>query len=109
MLSCRRWRPAFKNNGLSVAEKLDMSTRLSSCLCACDCPNPLASPRLAKRARNISCSMKGRMLWLGGTYAAVLVAGWPVLAMVVLGLADAVFGFRQRYLQRKVPPPMAAP
>ena len=57
----------------------------------------------------LTLSIKGRMLWLGGTYAAVLVAGWPVLAMVVLGLADAVFGFRQRYLQRKVPPPMAAP
>lgn len=57
----------------------------------------------------LTLSVKGRMLWLGGTYAAVLVAGWPVLAMVVLGLADAVFGFRQRYLQRKVPPPMAAP
>jgi hypothetical protein len=57
----------------------------------------------------LTLSIKGRMLWLGGTYAAVLVAGWPVLAMVVLGLADAVFGFRQRYLQRKIPPPMAAP
>jgi hypothetical protein len=57
----------------------------------------------------LTLSIKGRMLWLGGTYAAVLVAGWPVLAMVLLGLADAVFGFRQRYLQRKIPPPMAAP
>ncbi len=57
----------------------------------------------------LTLSIKGRMLWLGGTYAAVLVAGWPVLAMVVLGLADAVFGFRQRYLQRNIPPPMAAP
>jgi hypothetical protein len=57
----------------------------------------------------LTLSMKGRMLWLGGSYAAVLVAGWPVLAMVALGLADAVFGFRQRYLQRKVPPPVPAP
>ena len=57
----------------------------------------------------LTLSMKGRLLWLGGTYAAVLVAGWPVLAMVVLGLADAVFGFRQRYRQRNAPPPMAAP
>jgi hypothetical protein len=52
----------------------------------------------------LTLSIKGRMLWLGGTYAAVLVAGWPVLAMVVLGLADAVFGFRQRYVQRKPAP-----
>jgi hypothetical protein len=52
----------------------------------------------------LTLAMKGRALWLGGTYAAVLVVGWPVLAMVVLGLADAVFGFRQRYLQRRPPP-----
>src|SRR3954469_3352926 len=52
----------------------------------------------------LTLSLRGRMLWLGGTYSAVLVAGWPVLAMVVLGLADAVFGFRQRYLQRKPAP-----
>jgi hypothetical protein len=36
-----------------------------------------------------------------------MVFGWPVLAMVVLGLADAVFGIRQRYLQGR-PPPLAA-
>ena len=35
------------------------------------------------------------------TYAIVVVFGWPVLAMVALGLADAVFGFRQRYLRRQ--------
>ena len=35
------------------------------------------------------------------TYALVVVFGWPVLAMAVLGLADAVFGFRQRYLRRQ--------
>ena len=49
-------------------------------------------------------AMKSRALWLSGTYAVVLVFGWPVLAMVGLGLADAVFGFRQRYLQRRTPP-----
>jgi hypothetical protein len=52
----------------------------------------------------LTLAMKSRALWLSGTYAVVLVFGWPVLAMVGLGLADAVFGFRQRYLQRKVPP-----
>ena len=45
-----------------------------------------------------------RALWLSGAYAVVLVFGWPVLAMVGLGLADAIFGFRQRYLQRNTPP-----
>jgi hypothetical protein len=52
----------------------------------------------------LTLAMKSRALWLSGTYAVVLVFGWPVLAMVGLGLADAVFGFRQRYLQRRTPP-----
>jgi hypothetical protein len=52
----------------------------------------------------LTLAMKGRALWLSGTYAVVLMFGWPVLAMAGLGLADAVFGFRQRYLQRRTPP-----
>src|SRR5258708_6615458 len=40
----------------------------------------------------------------GCTYAIMVVFGWPVLAMVVLGLADAIFGFRQRYLRGRPPP-----
>jgi hypothetical protein len=54
----------------------------------------------------LTLTMKSRALWLSGTYAVVLVFGWPAVAMVGLGLADAVFGFRQRYLQRKTPPPV---
>jgi hypothetical protein len=52
----------------------------------------------------LTLAMKSRALWLSGAYAVVLVFGWPVLAMVGLGLADAIFGFRQRYLQRRTPP-----
>jgi hypothetical protein len=52
----------------------------------------------------LTLAMKSRALWLSGAYAVVLVFGWPVLAMVGLGLADAVFGFRQRYLRRRTPP-----
>jgi hypothetical protein len=52
----------------------------------------------------LTLAMKGRALWLSGTYAVVLVFGWPVVAMIGLGLADAVFGFRRRYLQRRTPP-----
>ena len=52
----------------------------------------------------LTLAMKGRALWLSGTYAIVLVFGWPVVAMVGIGLADAIFGFRQRYLQRGAPP-----
>ena len=55
----------------------------------------------------LTLALKGRAIWLCCTYALVMVIGWPVLAMVALGLADAVFGFRRRYLQRR-PPPLPA-
>jgi hypothetical protein len=49
-------------------------------------------------------ALKNRAIWLCCAYALVMVVGWPILAMVALGLADAIFGFRQRYLQRRPPP-----
>jgi hypothetical protein len=52
----------------------------------------------------LTLSLKNRALWLGCTYAMVMVFVWPVLAMVILGLADAVFGFRERYLRGRPPP-----
>jgi hypothetical protein len=52
----------------------------------------------------LTLALKGRTLWLSCTYAFVVVFGWPVLAMVALGLADAVFGFRQRFLRGRPPP-----
>jgi len=55
----------------------------------------------------LTLALKSRALWLSVAYAIVVVFGWPVLAMVVLGLADAIFGLRQRYLQRR-PPPLPA-
>ena len=47
---------------------------------------------------------KRRALWLACTYVAVVVFTWPVLAMTILGLADAVFGIRRRFLQARPPP-----
>ncbi len=55
----------------------------------------------------LTLALKSRALWLSATYAIVVVFGWPVLAMVALGVADAIFGFRQRYLQGR-PPPLPA-
>jgi hypothetical protein len=49
-------------------------------------------------------ALKSRALWLGCVYAIVVVFSWPVLAMAALGLADAVFGLRQRYLKGRPPP-----
>jgi hypothetical protein len=56
----------------------------------------------------LTLALKGRALWLSCTYAFVVVFGWPVLAMVALGLADAMFGFRQRFLRGRPPPVPAA-
>ncbi|QWG20488.1 DUF2232 domain-containing protein [Bradyrhizobium sediminis] len=55
----------------------------------------------------LTLALKSRALWLSCAYAIVVVFGWPVLAMVALGVADAIFGFRQRYLQGR-PPPLPA-
>jgi len=52
----------------------------------------------------LTLALKSRALWLGCTYAVVAVFSWPVLAMAVLGIADAVFGIRQRYLRSRPPP-----
>ena len=55
----------------------------------------------------LTLALKSRAFWLSCTYAIVVVFTWPVLAMIVLGLADAVFGFRERYWHGR-PPPLPA-
>jgi hypothetical protein len=55
----------------------------------------------------LTLPMKSRPFWLGTTYAIVIVFGWPILALVALGLADALFDFRRRYRRGK-PPPLPA-
>jgi hypothetical protein len=55
----------------------------------------------------VTLTLKNRTLWLSCSYAVVTVFGWPMLAMVALGIADAVFGLRQRYRQSR-PPPLPA-
>jgi hypothetical protein len=56
----------------------------------------------------LTLALKNRALWLSCTYAVVVVFSWPLLVMAALGLADAVFGLRQRYLQSRPPPLPAA-
>jgi hypothetical protein len=56
----------------------------------------------------LSLALKNRAFWLGSAYAIAVVFGWPVLAMVALGLADAVFGLRQRFMRSR-PPPLPVP
>jgi len=55
----------------------------------------------------VTLTLKNRALWLSCAYAIVTVFSWPLLLMAALGLADAVFGLRQRYLQSR-PPPLPA-
>jgi hypothetical protein len=57
----------------------------------------------------LTLALKSRAFWLGSTYAIVVIFVWPVLAMVVLGLADAAFGLRERFWRGKKPPPLPAP
>jgi hypothetical protein len=53
----------------------------------------------------LTLGSRNRGLWLSCTYATVVVSGgWLVVAMLALGLADAVFGIRQRYLRGRPPP-----
>jgi hypothetical protein len=53
----------------------------------------------------LTLGLKSRTLWLSCTYAVLVVSGgWLLITMVILGLADAIFGLRQRYLQGRPPP-----
>ena len=52
----------------------------------------------------VTLALKTRALWLSCAYVLVGIVIWPVLAMVALGLADAVFGLRRRYLKSRPPP-----
>ena len=55
----------------------------------------------------LTSAVKSRALWLSCTYLITIFLIWPGVAMIALGLADAVFGLRQRYLRGK-PPPLPA-
>jgi hypothetical protein len=55
----------------------------------------------------LTLGLKGRALWLGITYGVAVMFIWPVAALMALGIADGIFGLRQRYLDRR-PPPLPA-
>jgi hypothetical protein len=48
--------------------------------------------------------MASRIFLLGGVYIAVLVLGWPVLALCLLGLVEAVIDLRTRIAATRGPP-----
>jgi hypothetical protein len=55
----------------------------------------------------LTLGLRSRGLWLAVTYVVVIVFSWPILAVAALGLADAAFSLRQRFLRRR-PPPLPA-
>jgi hypothetical protein len=52
----------------------------------------------------VTLAVKNRGLWLACTYAVTILFVWPLLTMVALGLADSLFGFRERFLRTRPPP-----
>jgi hypothetical protein len=56
----------------------------------------------------LTLAMKSRGIWLTCTYVVVAMFTWPLLAMMALGIADAIFRLRQSYLLRTRPPPLPA-
>jgi len=53
----------------------------------------------------ITRGMGSRALALTGTYAAVIMIGWPILAISMLGLAESAFNIRARFAAKGSPPP----
>jgi AcrR family transcriptional regulator len=56
----------------------------------------------------ITRNLGSRGVALGGAYATVIVFGWPVLGMSLLGLADAFFNVRARVAAKRGPPSLRA-
>lgn len=53
---------------------------------------------------SLTHGMGSRNFVLAGVYSAVVVFGWPVLAVALLGLADSAFNIRARVGARRGPP-----
>jgi hypothetical protein len=52
----------------------------------------------------ITRGMKNRGLIIGASYVAILIFGWPVLGLCLLGIADQILNLRGRVAQRRGPP-----
>ncbi|MDE2065238.1 MAG: hypothetical protein KGJ00_22775 [Bradyrhizobium sp.] len=52
----------------------------------------------------LTLTMKSRALWLGCAYAVVAGFAWALIAVALLGIADALLGLRERYLRARPPP-----
>jgi len=55
----------------------------------------------------ITRGARGRGLVLGAAYGGVLIFGWPILALCLLGLIDTFFNLRTRRKQKRGPPALS--
>jgi hypothetical protein len=55
----------------------------------------------------ITQGMSARPFILAGTYIAVLMVGWLVLALCLLGLVDAAIDLRARVARKRGPPALS--
>lgn len=55
----------------------------------------------------ITRGMNARPFLLGSVYGAVIVFGWPVLLLTLLGILDALIGLRARVAHRRGPPALS--
>lgn len=53
----------------------------------------------------ITRGISARPFVLGGIYASVMVFGWPVLALCVLGISETAFDLRARFARKRGGPP----
>lgn len=57
----------------------------------------------------ITRDLANRGFWLAAAYAIIFMFSVSLVLLTALGLADAVFGFRERYLRSRQPPPLPTP
>jgi hypothetical protein len=53
---------------------------------------------------SITAGLAVRTFILGAVWALVLVLGWPLVLVAIIGLADAALGLRGRFTGRGAPP-----
>ncbi|MET3906597.1 hypothetical protein ABID59_000928 [Bradyrhizobium sp. S3.3.6] len=54
----------------------------------------------------ITRDLANRGIWLASAYAILFMFSVSLILLTALGLADAVFGFRERFLRNRQPPPL---
>ena len=53
---------------------------------------------------SVTRGLSSRGFVLAGVYASVLIFGWPVLALCIIGLSETFFHFRARAAVKRGPP-----